>query len=321
MSAKRRAYAGAAALLMSLGGDLGCTPVSTQTLEPEDDPRLSEPTLPRHDPVVPSEPVPASRAEPDASVDVGESLDAGQLSTVDADAAEGPAPIPTPEATGFCAALPQLAQAPTLDGTIEPGLTLEEVSPQGWTDGIPAGNYMRFAAAWLPSGLYFFLEVTDTELNPAPADAPIWQGDSVEAYVDHDGILPEYGYDLAGAKQLMLGAPTFGQTEPVRGDVYRSGNREHGWDATRYVGVPTAGGYVIELLVEAPDLGLGSWSLAAGDYVGFDLAHGVSHPLGVTGADGNRLGQYFLRIASPTTSSINDYPWVNANVFCVPRLD
>jgi hypothetical protein len=180
---------------------------------------------------------------------------------------------------------------------------------------------MRFAAAWLPSGLYFFIEVTDTELNPALADAPIWQGDSVEAYVDHDGIFPEYGYDVEGAKQFMLGAPIEGQTEPVRGDVYQDGNREHEWNATRYVGVPTAGGYSIELLVGASDLELTTWSLEAGDYVGFDLAHSVSHPLGVTGADGNRLGQYFLRVASPPTGSTNDYPWMTANVFCVPRLD
>jgi hypothetical protein len=214
-----------------------------------------------------------------------------------------------------------LGQPPTLDGVVEPGLTLEDVSPQGWADGPPPGNSMRFAAAWLPSGLYFFMEVTDTERNPAAADAPIWQGDSVEAYVDHDGIFPEYGHDPTGTKQLMLGAPLEGQTEPVRGDVYQSGNLDHGWDATRYVGVPTAGGYAIELLVEAADLALGSWSLEAGDYVGFDLAHGVSHPLGVTGPDGNRLGQYFLRVASPATGSTSDYPWVNANVFCVPRLD
>jgi hypothetical protein len=180
---------------------------------------------------------------------------------------------------------------------------------------------MRFAAAWVPSGLYFFIEVDDTELNPAPADAPIWQGDGIEVYVDHDGIFPGAGYDLTGAKQLMLGAPVEGQTDPVRGDVYRGGNRERSWNATQYMGVPTAGGYAMELLVTAPDLDLASWSLTTGDYVGFDLSHNVSHPLGVTGANGNRLGQYFLRIANPSTGSTSDFPWVNANVFCVPHLD
>lgn len=310
--------AGAAALLVSLGGALSCARVATQPLGSEDDPRLSDPTLPRTDPVGPLEPVPTPRLELDASDDVRE-LDAGQQRLDAAD--PGPAPIPRADATGFCAALPRLGLPPTLDGAVEPGLTLEEVSPQGWTDGPPPGNSMRFAAAWLPSGLYFFLDVADTELNPAAAEAPIWQGDSVEAYVDHDGIFPEYGYDLAGVKQLMVGAPMTGQTEPVRGDVYQSGSRERDWNTTRYVGLATEGGYAVELLVEAPDLDLATWSLKAGEYVGFDLAHSVSHPLGVSGADGNRLGQYFLRVASPPTGSTGDYPWVNANVFCVPRLD
>jgi hypothetical protein len=119
----------------------------------------------------------------------------------------------------------------------------------------------------------------------------------------------------------MLGAPIEGQTEPVRGDVYLGGTREHDWDPTRYVGVPTATGYAVELLVAASDLDLTSWSLEAGGYVGFDLAHSVSHPVGVTGADGNRMGQYFLRVADPPAGSINDYPWMSANVFCVPRLE
>ena len=255
-------------------------------------------------------------------------MDAGQPSANAGDAADPvdaaepvPVPIPRPDATGFCAALPQLGQAPTLDGTIEPGLTLEDVIPQGWTDGPPAGNAMRFAAAWLPTGLYFFLEVDDTELNPAATSAPIWQGDGVEVYVDHDGILATTGYDAMGTKQFMLGAPIEGQTDPVRGDVYKRGDRERAWDASQYLAVPTAGGYAVELVVETPDLDLESWSLEAGDYVGFDLAHSVSHPIGVTGSNGNRLGQYFLRIADPATGLTSDYPWTMANVFCVPRLD
>lgn len=322
--ATQRLRAAAAVLLVGVGGDVSCAPVSTDPLSPEEDTILPGPVLPRTDPVGAPEPAPTSLA-PDASDDTGESLDAGDPRTDAAfgvDAADpGPAPIPRPDATGFCAALPQLGQPPTLDGVVEPGLTLEEVSPQGWTDGPPPGNSMRFAAAWRPSGLYFFLEVTDPELNPAAADAPIWQGDSVEVYVDHDGILAAQGYDVEGAKQLMLGSPIEGQTDPVRADVYLRGDRERSWSATQYVGVPNAGGYTVELLVEAPDLGLASWTLAAGDYVGFDLAHGVSHPVGVTGVDGNRLGQYFLRVASPPAGTIEDYPWMSANVFCVPRLD
>lgn len=315
-----RVRARVAALLVSVGGVLSCAPVSTEPLPAGDDPVLSAPMLPRTDPVGPIEPVPTPRLEPD-ELDAGEpGSDAADKVGVDA-GDRSPAPIPRPDATGFCAALPQLGQPPTLDGAVEPGLILEEASPQGWTDGPPPGNSMRFAAAWLPSGLYFFLEVTDTELNPAAADAPIWQGDSVEVYVDHDGILAAQGYDLEGAKQLMLGAPIEGQADPVRADVYVRGDRERSWNATQYVGVPTAGGYAIELLVEAADLGLATWSLGAGDYVGFDLAHSVSHPIGITGADGNRLGQYFLRVANPPTGAINDYPWMSANVFCVPRLD
>ena len=78
-------------------------------------------------------------------------------------------------------------------------------------------------------------------------------------------------------------------------------------------------GYV-EAFIAAADLALGSWSLAAGDTVGLDLAHDVSVPVGEQGTSGNRDSQYFLRILESSTSGGSSFPFLNENAFCTATL-
>ncbi len=80
---------------------------------------------------------------------------------------EGGAPISTGGAGGatggappimHCEELPYLAAAPDLDGVMEPGMSLEPVTPVGWRDSttpLPSGQSLSYAAAWRADGLYF----------------------------------------------------------------------------------------------------------------------------------------------------------------------
>jgi hypothetical protein len=81
---------------------------------------------------------------------------------------------------------------------------------------------------------------------------------------------------------------------------------------------PTATGYALELSVSAADLGLSSWTLTEGTQVGFDLAHDISASPDEAGVQGNRLGQYFLRVGPETSPTL--YPFQNSSVFCTPIL-
>jgi hypothetical protein len=88
----------------------------------------------------------------------------------------------------------------------------------------------------------------------------------------------------------------------------------------RLTAVPTPEGYDAEVFVVAEDLGLGSWSLGAGDAVGMDIGHDVSDPQGSNGPEGYRLGWYSPRLVTPRTYTVWDYPMFNQNAFCTTTL-
>ena len=181
---------------------------------------------------------------------------------------------------------------------------------------------MRFAAAWHESGLYFYIEVTDTALNLANPSDPLWYGDGVEIYVDHDGTMsaPPGFYDAPGTKQFVVQAPPDDKSDSARADMFIPEDIDRAWPSTQWVGKYRSYGYAVEALVVANDLDLSSWTLAAGDHVGIDLGHNVSYPVGQSGPWGNRLGQYFMRTKEPFTGSVDDLPFWNSAVFCTPVL-
>lgn len=238
-------------------------------------------------------------------------------------AGTGGAPEPGPIV--HCDELPKLTSAPDLDGNPEPGLYLENVVPQGWSGpgGAPPSDVsMRFSAAWHESGLYFYIEVTDPDLVLADASDPLWYGDGVEIYVDHDGTMsaaPGF-YDAPGTKQFVVQAPADDMNDSTRADMFIPEDIDRAWPSSQWIGTYASFGYVVEVLVVADDLDLSSWTLRAGDRVGIDLGHNVSHPTTQNGPWGSRLGQYFMRIADPAMGSVNDLPFWNSAVFCTPVL-
>jgi hypothetical protein len=225
--------------------------------------------------------------------------------------------------SGYCRELPSLGNAPTIDGSIEPGLSLQSVDPAGWTgDGtVPPGHSMDFVVAWRPDGIYFFVQIQDPDRNPAEPTDRSWMGDGVEIYIDSDGVFPPApGYDDPGARQFTIAAPSDESTPSTRAQVWIAGYGGERWRTSQFAAVPTPQGYNVEAFVEAVDLSLASWESAAGDLVGFDLGHDVSVPPGEEGTSGNRDGQYFLRVQETTDDGLAPRPFENENAFCRATL-
>ena len=117
----------------------------------------------------------------------------GKCAGTPADAADAAYPPFGP--TEPCSQLPKLVAAPTLDGVLEPGLTLFPVRQVGFVP--PDGNSSRFAAAWFDTGIYFFIEVTDPDIFPPAASSPAYYGDGAEFFVDTVGASSTGGAMLA----------------------------------------------------------------------------------------------------------------------------
>jgi hypothetical protein len=223
-----------------------------------------------------------------------------------------------------CEELYALQGLPIIDGFVEPGMHLEFMDPVGvFGEPPPPGTSMRFAVGWHPTGVYFYAEVTDPDRHPANVAMPLWQGDAVEFFVDHDAVFaPPGAYDSVGTKQLIVAAPGTAFENGRRADVYIASGYQSHWQDTQWISVPSVGGYIVEAFVVASDLGLAEMTLAAGGKIGIDLAHDVSLPPGQTGpaTTGNRLGQYFYKVAEPFGGGLYDYPFGNTSVFCRPTL-
>ena len=180
---------------------------------------------------------------------------------------------------------------------------------------------MSYAAAWRPDGLYFFLHVEDPDRCPAESSDYAYQGDAVEVYVDADGFFPDLGeWDDRGARSFGVAAPADDTTPSSRAGIYMLFAEVGPLNTDRFTAVPTPHGYDAEAFVVAEDLGLGSWSLSADDTVGIDVGHDVSFPPGESGRDGNRAGLYSLRLVTPPTDTVWDYPMYNENAFCTTTL-
>lgn len=228
----------------------------------------------------------------------------------------------------YCTTLPALAEPPTLDGVLDCGPALIDLPANGWNSKgtLPSDNHARYAVAWRPDGLYFYVEVDDTLRLPALAsDVDPWCGDGVELYADADGVyVSAPDYDDPGAIQLLATAPARDASTALAVDARyhtRTAQRVGDWAASRHVSVPRDNGYALEAFVAAADLDLTTWSLAAGGKVGFDIAINVS----VTDESqkyecGYNLGQYYLRLTRVPCSTDNCRPYSNAAAFCTALL-
>ncbi|HKU39915.1 MAG TPA: sugar-binding protein [Polyangiales bacterium] len=232
-------------------------------------------------------------------------------------------------ARDYCSKLPALPQAPKIDGVLDCGPTLVDLPASGWTasQSLPGDNHARYAAAWRPDGLYFYVEVDDALLLPALAShVDPWCGDGVELYADADGkYVSAPDYDDPGAMQLLATAPARDASTALAVDARyhtRSQSRAGDWAKARHVSVTRSGGYALEAFVAAADLELNSWTLAAGGTVGFDIAINVSvaNESSKVGC-GYYLGQYYLRLSRTPCSTDNCRPYSNAAAFCTALLE
>jgi hypothetical protein len=111
----------------------------------------------------------------------------------------------------------------------------------------------------------------------------------------------------------VIGAPPDAQSSVASGEVWNNTPVDTVWTSTQFRAYGTPDGYVVEAFVTGPDLGLATLALASGGQVGMDLSVDVSYPTA-----GNRVGQYFLNVASPDAGG--GIPPFDPRAFCVPVL-
>jgi hypothetical protein len=223
----------------------------------------------------------------------------------------------------YCATLPFLPRPPVIDGKIDCTLPLRDLAPIAWTGGaVPPDATAQYAVAWRPEGLYFFVQVHDPSLVPASPTGFTYQGDAVELFMDSDGVFAAPpAYDNPGARQFIVAAPPAAQSSVAWAQVWFNTTAYSTWTSTQFGAYGLADGYAVEAFVTGPDLGLGALALAAGGRVGMDLSIDVSYPSDQgpdAGGSGNRLGQYFLQVASPDAGG--GLPPFDPRAFCVPAL-
>lgn len=231
------------------------------------------------------------------------------------------------QTTDYCSRLPSLPGAPRIDGVLDCGPSLVELPVVGWTGStpLPSDQRARYAAAWRPNGLYFYVEVDDPQRFPAARNRSPWCGDGIEIYADADGVYPSAdGYDDPGTIQLLAAAPANNANAARAADErYRAPNQTAAgaWNGMHLM-VPRDGGFALEAFVSASDLDLDSWGLQAGAHVGFDLAINVSTDVNDNRANcEQRLGQYFLRVVGDACTAESCAPYTNANAFCTSTLE
>jgi hypothetical protein len=251
----------------------------------------------------------ADAAPPDSGHDSGSIGDAGPDGAGGAVCALSPQPL-----SDWCTGIPSLGSPPVIDGELECGLALRAVVPQAYNLPDLPDSSMDYAIAWGDAGLYFYVVVHDPAVLPAPAGSPPWEGDSVELYVDSDGVYSAPPVYDSATRQIIIAAP--GAARTARAETYAVPPTGVAWTSTQFASFPTADGYVVEALITAADLGLSSWALVAGNSIGFDLGLNVSGATPDAGTQGTRIGQFFLKAEATATG----HPFQGVTAFCNPVL-
>jgi hypothetical protein len=214
----------------------------------------------------------------------------------------------------WCTGIPSLGAPPVIDGELECGLAIRTVVPQAYNLPDTPDSTVEYAIAWGDAGLYFYVVVHDPAVLPAPLGAPPWEGDSVELYVDSDGVYSAPPAYDSTTRQIIIAAP--GAATTARAETYAVPPTGIAWTSTQFASFPTADGYVVEALITAADLGLASWDLIAGNSLGFDLGLNVSGATADAGTQGTRIGQFFLKAEATPTG----HPFQGVTAFCNPVL-
>jgi hypothetical protein len=263
-------------------------------------------------------------AAQDASTTADASTNNDASTAVDSGTPCTPSPI-----SDYCTSLPALPAVQNIDGVLDCGPQLIDITPVSWTstnEPLPTDNHARYAAAWRPEGLYVYVEVDDPALLPALSGQNPWCGDGVELYADSDGVYASANYDLPGAMQLVSTAPpSTAGTTLAEDALYHTdmSSRVDKWSAN-HIAVQRANGYALEAFITAAELKLTTpWMLTAGGKVGFDIAINVS----VSSASSSQkvdcgygMGQYYLRVSQTPCNRNSCRPHANASAFCTATL-
>jgi hypothetical protein len=266
--------------------------------------------------------VDASDAPPDSALDGPP--DVTPDSALDAPPDAPACTVNVSASVDYCTTLPFLPQAPVIDGKVDCSLPLVDIVPIGWSGGAsPPDATAQYAVAWRPEGIYLFVQVHDPSLVPADPSESTWQGDAVELYADSDGVFAAPpAYDNPGTRQFSVAAPPNAQSSVARAQIWYTGSVTGAtWTSTQFGAYGLPDGYAVEALVTGPDLGLPPLTLGAGGQVGMDISIDVSYPTDQgpdAGGAGNRLGQYYLRVAAPDAGG--GIPPFDVRAFCVPAL-
>lgn len=233
-----------------------------------------------------------------------------------------------PSSVDYCLRIPALGAAPSIDGVLEPGVATRRLEPTGWTSRVtplpPVPDVeVLYALGWRPDGLYFFVDIGDPDRFPSTQLS--WCGDGPELYVDSDGMYPAApGFEPIGTRQLIARAPADNTTPRSEGDIWNEAILLTAW-TNGFTVVPRPGGYRLEAMIDADQVGLAQWSLSAGGKVGFDLGVNLSRSDGAVlpisdCSQNRRLGQFFLRIDDSQPTGFGE-PSNVPTAFCTATLE
>lgn len=253
--------------------------------------------------------------------DSGPAIDSAPALAVDA------APDAAPSFSGpYCESMPFLTTTPTLDGVVEPGLVPEAIDPpllwSNPSEDILPGHETRYAVAALPDGMYFFIHSDNPVRQPPTESQEIYCSDGLEIYLDSDAQLqpPEVYPDnyQSDAIQIIFAAPVDDLTPSTRTMRYRSGV-SLGEFTGDFATIPVSGGYVVEAIVRASDIGIASWTPMSATQIAFNIGINLSRDDASPATACNTfLGQYTLN-DDPT----NDLrrPFEYTSTFCVAEIE
>ena len=231
----------------------------------------------------------------------------------------------------LCASVPALAAAPAIDGVLDASARTQTLAPLGWQSREipepPIPNIpVAFAIAWRPDGLYWFVDVSDSDRFPSLSSMFAYCGDGVELYVDDDGVFASTpNFDL-GTGQYIVRAPVTDVDSRHEGDSFIADMQLSTWTGN-YIAVPRAGGYVVEAFIDATALAIARWSLAPGVRVGLDLGLNVSRPDGAfvplpECPQNLRLGQFFQHVDDSMAAQFGrGAPYETPTAYCTPILE
>ena len=233
----------------------------------------------------------------------------------------GPCTPPTPASLDLCTGLGAMSTPPFIDGVLDCGIPLWSmpVVVSVGPGAIPTSVQASIGAAWRPDGLYLFVSVTGAGADryPAPASDPAWCGDAIELFVDHDGVFTNPPkYNDPGTIQLVAAAPPDTSAPTSAGEMFRDETDLGPWTG-QFVSTATSDGFTTEAFVTAADLGLTSWSLAAGGTVGLDVSVNLGSP--TESANCPRLAQFTIQL--PHGSQGGCGAACDVGEFCKPQLE